>query len=972
MLKTDSYGSGDGDAQHVYTVAKDASEENDNDLTGGFSLSDSSSETITTNESGSRSGSPFSVYSTETAGSSTSESGNEVSGAVSSSQTTSDSTSLSDTSSPTGQGFTIFQQDLSSGTTTSTENTLTGVYSQTTYSSDSTSVSQADQSSAGGSGAAQEITYSGGTATETGDSITGVYQSAASESDSSTFIDSGGNSSGAYSVLSVASQTLASSESGNTISGDYTFSENGTQFYSTSETDSYSGSGSGGAESYSLSEIGTKDYSLTQSGSHLTGAYSYAENGGDQYAITESGTSSGGGGGSGGGFGSGGGSGSGGGTGGPSTWNASLEGADTYSVGEDGNELSGAFTRVVTGYGDNTLEEGGSPALSGYNPTPGTNFSVAEGGNYLSGTLSLVESGLDRYGDLPGFNNVSNAVSTPNNGPGDVDFSPIGSPFHIGATPYWGHGPNADLNAAASDAAFNELGLDLLHEYCWRGTTYVFVANDNERPNRAVLKLMREVRPGDKVLCPPENDPHGQPRFMEVEKVFRNQPSALLELRTNRGNLVYPTENHPVYVVERGWTPAAALRAGDRLISRDAKPLRVASVTPTGLVEEVFNLQVARHHTYFISDGDPAFSLLAHNESPGPVDAVFRSGDKVVIEGGAASVGGENLGVEELGARAKGNPPTNAEKAAAGEAEAATGARADKRSHLPSDTRGKWITGRKGNGVFQYHDTPENRAAGVAGKRVRFDKGRIALGGFPADWYYGGNAKKARVNIDNVTGGKADDRAADAAMREKLKDPNWKRPRGYTWNHAGGEGSNAMELVQTGPHKAVHHEGSASGPRANGRVSGAVARGFGALSAYTNVRDALKAAGALEPDYEVAESEYYFVDSDGSVYYIQKRGPIGNLFDSPKKVFVAGPRAGEREAISSAEAQEHQEAGDAQWGKVIPGNLFEGPRFVPGTNRSRIPYTEDGVPKGYLDKDGLHRYEDQGKETPWNGIKAIG
>ncbi|HQU46029.1 MAG TPA: HNH endonuclease [Pirellulales bacterium] len=70
-------------------------------------------------------------------------------------------------------------------------------------------------------------------------------------------------------------------------------------------------------------------------------------------------------------------------------------------------------------------------------------------------------------------------------------------------------------------------------------------------------------------------------------------------------------------VVERGWVAAGLLKPGDPLLSRDRKRVRVASVTATGLVEEVYNLQVEGHHTYYVSDGDPSFSLLAHNASAG-------------------------------------------------------------------------------------------------------------------------------------------------------------------------------------------------------------------------------------------------------------------------------------------------------------------------------------------------------------------
>jgi hypothetical protein len=103
-------------------------------------------------------------------------------------------------------------------------------------------------------------------------------------------------------------------------------------------------------------------------------------------------------------------------------------------------------------------------------------------------------------------------------------------------------------------------------------------------------------------------------------------------------------------------------------------------------------------------------------------------------------------------------------------------------------------------------------------QRVRFENGCIAKGGFPA-WTYWRSVKDASVELDSeVKGTRADFSAADEKMRAKLKDPKWKQPAGYTWNHAGSPGSRTMELVDMDFHAAVHHQGSASAARAARRV----------------------------------------------------------------------------------------------------------------------------------------------------------
>ena len=118
------------------------------------------------------------------------------------------------------------------------------------------------------------------------------------------------------------------------------------------------------------------------------------------------------------------------------------------------------------------------------------------------------------------------------------------------------------------------------------------------------------------------------------------------------------------------------------------------------------------------------------------------------------------------------------------------------KSHVPADHRGAWISGEKGNGVFRYHDSVENRQAGIAGKEIRFKDQYIAIGGFPPEAYYRGNSEAAGVVIATYNGTEADATAADEAMRIKLRDPTWQRPADFRWNHAGPPGSKTMELVE--------------------------------------------------------------------------------------------------------------------------------------------------------------------------------
>jgi hypothetical protein len=395
-------------------------------------------------------------------------------------------------------------------------------------------------------------------------------------------------------------------ESGNTLTGSYTFSESATQGYTFTETESKSsGFGPGSStSSFSLLENGHNAYTVTQSGNHVTGVYSLYQSGTDSFTVAETGGTSSSGGGGGGGGGSSSGSGS------SSTWGLTLSGADSYSTHEVGNELSGLFNRTTSGGGSDMLSESGSIAGLPYNSTPSTGYTLSETGNDLSGELSLTETGSDRYSLIYQFDNASNAVLSNGNGPGDVDYSPVGVPFHVGQSPYWGHGVNANLGAAASDAAFSELGLGLLHEYCWAGDQAFMANSEDDQP-------IESAREGQTVLSASEHDPEGPRHENAILKFFRNEPAHVINLYIE-GRLFRPTLNHPIYARGRGFVPAAELYPGDELLTDDHRWVKVSSIVDKGEVVPVFNLMVANDHTYFVgSKRIGGFCILVHNESPG-------------------------------------------------------------------------------------------------------------------------------------------------------------------------------------------------------------------------------------------------------------------------------------------------------------------------------------------------------------------
>ncbi|UUO09290.1 choice-of-anchor D domain-containing protein [Blastopirellula sp. J2-11] len=291
---------------------------------------------------------------------------------------------------------------------------------------------------------------------------------------------------------------------------------------------------------------------------------------------------------------------------------------------------------------------------------------------------------------------------------------------------------------------------------------------------------------------------------------------------------------------------------------------------------------------------------------------------------------------------------------------------------LPGANRGEWISGTPGNGVFRYNNSEWAQNARVAGAEVVFKDGHIAEGGFPAEWYYGGSAEKGSVPIRKITGTDADFTAADEAMREKLKDPNWKRPKGYTWNHAGTESCKTMELVESGKgvkHGAVSHKGSGAAARARLRAAKIAPKAFGALTAYFVVRDAADFARG----HSLSDVHEDYVFSDGeSEYTLTTRSPLGYILSYKyMKNYISGPREGESEYISDEVFEEHRQKGIEMYGR-LRWNPWTGYYYDEGDVRKGIPVKDEyGREIGFCGKDGIEYYE-KGSSTWIRGGNDMG
>ena len=81
------------------------------------------------------------------------------------------------------------------------------------------------------------------------------------------------------------------------------------------------------------------------------------------------------------------------------------------------------------------------------------------------------------------------------------------------------------------------------------------------------------------------------------------------------------TDEHPFFVVNRGWTRADQLQIGDTLLQPDGSTATVTASTVEERAEgvTVYNLEVDGGHTYFVDDQTNGAAVWVHNASCGSV-----------------------------------------------------------------------------------------------------------------------------------------------------------------------------------------------------------------------------------------------------------------------------------------------------------------------------------------------------------------
>ena len=142
------------------------------------------------------------------------------------------------------------------------------------------------------------------------------------------------------------------------------------------------------------------------------------------------------------------------------------------------------------------------------------------------------------------------------------------------------------------------------------------------------FRPIETIKAGDMVLS--WNEKSGELGFNKVAQTFVRSTELIYQIAYEDGTFLETTWNHPFYIKGKGWVKAKDLRNGDLSLTSasirgDSRELRVASVVIDEREDRVYNFEVSRDHTYFVT----GMGVLVHNDSK----TYKVEGNKLLVNG---------------------------------------------------------------------------------------------------------------------------------------------------------------------------------------------------------------------------------------------------------------------------------------------------------------------------------------------------
>ena len=120
-------------------------------------------------------------------------------------------------------------------------------------------------------------------------------------------------------------------------------------------------------------------------------------------------------------------------------------------------------------------------------------------------------------------------------------------------------------------------------------------------------KNIEDIKSGDYVYS--YNLDTNKKELKKVLETFIHQKDEIYTLKVNN-QLIYTTEEHPFYVINKGWINTEKLNFDDKLLSIKTGPTNIQNISKRKSKTYVYNFEVEDNHNYLITKEE----LLVHNK----------------------------------------------------------------------------------------------------------------------------------------------------------------------------------------------------------------------------------------------------------------------------------------------------------------------------------------------------------------------
>lgn len=123
------------------------------------------------------------------------------------------------------------------------------------------------------------------------------------------------------------------------------------------------------------------------------------------------------------------------------------------------------------------------------------------------------------------------------------------------------------------------------------------------------IKSIEDIQVGDWVIADDPTTP-GETEKRQVLSAYEREAKSLIDIYVD-GEVISATEEHPVWVVGKGWVEPKDLQVGDLLQQEDGRAVDVERVEKREGDFKVYNFRVEGIPTYFVSE----LGILVHNNT---------------------------------------------------------------------------------------------------------------------------------------------------------------------------------------------------------------------------------------------------------------------------------------------------------------------------------------------------------------------